>query len=449
MQDMLKNRVTRAMVLIDKTQGAVNDEDCRNALSRVLASEIFGRAERLQNFLSYIVEETLAGRGNLIRGKTIAMDVYGRDPTTDGHSENVVRVDARRLRRSLAEYYTTMGRDDPVRIWVDSGGYFPRIENQRDRSPKKTALWSRKTLAGAAIILVATGLGVAIYVGVSPTRTKPAQSTQAILVRQALLEKSPASLQAVNLAKQARNFLFPLLEPERQRIATDMFQQAIRVDPQYFGGYAGAAQTLTTLSKMMPPGSQRDEARTEALQMAETALRLNPTHSWTQSAAGWVAFGNGEFESAFEFSSRAANLDPEDGHTLEFHGMISAFTGHFEEARKASDPSRMRKPSKQRLANRNIYGVASIHLGHYQEAITSFQRAAELGEPLSALSLVYQAAAHQALGKSVRASEIVQELTATWPGFRPEVALPNFYQHREHADQILDLLLAAGWVPAS
>lgn len=106
-----------------------------------------------------------------------------------------------------------------------------------------------------------------------------------------------------------------------------------------------------------------------------------------------------------------------------------------------------KRPEQNR--DKTIYGVASIHLGHYQEAITSFQRAAELGEPLSALSLVYQAAAHQALGKSVRASEIVQELTATWPGFRPEVALPNFYQHREHADQILDLLLAAGWVPAS
>jgi tetratricopeptide (TPR) repeat protein len=435
--------------MADTMQGATNDDECRKALSRVLASDIFVRADRLQNFLTYIVEETLAGRGDLIRGKTIAMDVHGRDLTTNGQSENVVRVDARRLRRSLAEYYTTEGKDDPVRIWVDSGGYVPRVEIRQEKPSESPSGWSGKILAGAAIVILAVGLAVAIYFWISPNRTEPEQDAQAILERQALLDKSPATLQAVNLAEQAREFLFPLLEPERQRIATDMFRQAIRLDPDYFGGYAGAAQTLTTLSKMIPPGPQKDETRAEALRMAETALQLNPTHSWTQSAAGWAAFGNREFERAFELSSRAENLNPEDGHILDFHGMISLLTGHFEEALKASDPTRTRKSAKQRLANRSIFGVASIHLGRYEDAIASFHSAAELGEPISALSLVYQAAGHQALGKSELASGFVQELAATWPDFRPEIALPNFYQHREHAEQILDHLRAAGWVPGN
>jgi tetratricopeptide (TPR) repeat protein len=433
----------------DGNQIAVSGDACRDALTRVLASDRFVRADRLSSFLSYIVEETLAGRGKLIRGKTIAMDVYGRDPTSSGQSENVVRVDAHRLRRCIKEYYATEGKDDPVRIWVDSGGYVPRVEIRQDEPLKRPVGWSGKILTGAVVVMLTAGLAAAIYFGVSPNRAGTEQNPQAIRERQALRDKSPATLQAANLAEQARGFLFPLLEPEHQRIATNMFRQVIRLDPGYFGGYAGAAQSLTTLSKMMPPGSERDETRSEALRMAETAIQLNPTHSWTQSAAGWAAFGNSEFDRAFDLSSRAANISPEEGYILDFHGRISLLTGHFEEARKATDPSRTRKSAKQYLANRNIFGVASIHLGKYEEAIASFRRAAELGEPISALSLVYQAAAHQALGDSVLASEFVRELAETWPDFRPEIALPNFYQHREHAEQILDHLRAAGWVPGN
>ena len=50
----------------------------RAALSTVVNSEAFAGASRLQEFLSYVVEETLAGRHSGIRGKTIAADVYSR-----------------------------------------------------------------------------------------------------------------------------------------------------------------------------------------------------------------------------------------------------------------------------------------------------------------------------------------------------------------------------------
>ncbi|MGR3662925.1 MAG: hypothetical protein ACU0CA_17350, partial [Paracoccaceae bacterium] len=84
----------------------------------------------------------------LIRGKTIAMDVYGRHPTSSGKSENVVRVDAHRLRRSLKEYYTAEGKDDPVQIWVDSGGY-PDPESRWLRAGLKPAVLERLAEADA------------------------------------------------------------------------------------------------------------------------------------------------------------------------------------------------------------------------------------------------------------------------------------------------------------
>jgi tetratricopeptide (TPR) repeat protein len=430
---------------VPQGQTVATDEECRAALSRIMASTGFVHSERLRSFLTYIVEETIAGREALIRGKTIAMDVYGRDPTTSSKSENVVRVDARRLRRGLMEYYATEGKNDPICISVDSGGYAPRMEIRSESPLEVSAFWSAKTLVGGAAVLLATGGIAAVFLGLLRDQPPIGQDRQIMLERQALREKSPLTLQAVNLAEQARGLLFPLLAPERQRIATDMFRQAIHLDPDYFGGYAGAAQTLTTLSKMMPPGSERDALLAEAADMAKTASQKNPTHSWVQSASGWAALGVRDFDRALELSRRAVQLSPEDGDILDFHAAISLFTGNFDEALQVSDPARPRSSAKHRFANRNLFGVANFHLGFYEDANTSFQRAAELGDPISAPSLMYQAAAHQALGHTERARELQKELFATWPNFRPEIALLEFYQHQVDVDQILDPLGGAGW----
>ena len=430
----------------------VTDDASRVALSRILASDRFVRSVRLSEFLSYIVEEMLAGRGDLIRGKTIAMDVYKRDPTDSGQSENVVRVDARRLRRSLEEYYATDGKEDAIRIWVDSGGYVPRMEMRKDGSLEKptvrTGIFQPSVFLGI-LAIVAVGIGVTAYLKGAPARTMPLPDRQIVLERQALREKSAVTLQAANLAEQARGFLFPVTEPERQNIAADMFREVIHLDPDYFGGYAGLAQTLTTLSKLTLPGPKRDETIAEALRMADIATTKNPTHSWTQSASAWAAFGNGDFDHAFDLSSRSILISPEDGYVLDFHAMIAVLSGRFEEARKASDPERPRGSAKRRLANRNLFGVANLHLERYQEAIDTFRLAAELGDPISALSLMYQAAAYHGLGNSARASELLQEMAATWPGFHPEIAMPSFYQHQEHVEHILDHLRAAGWMPSN
>lgn len=432
---------------VETDRAVATSEEIRGALERVLANELFGQTHRLRNFLTYIVEETLAGRGDLIRGKTIAIDVYRRDPSISDYSENFVRVDARRLRRRLVEYYATEGKSDPVHILVDKGGYAPRFEVLvPSGSEQKPVRFSAKTLG----IVGALGLVgvVGVFYGYKSLGATQVEDRQIVLERQALRGKSVVTLQAANMAEQARELLFPLLEFENQKIATDMFRQSIKLDPDYYGGYAGAAQSLTTLSKLMPAGPDRDKTLQAASEMARFATEKNPTNSWTQSAVAWVAFGNRDFERAFEFSDRAAQLSPEDGHILDFHAMISVLSGHFEEAVIAADPSRPRKFSKRRLANRNLFAVASFHLGDYEAALNSFRQAQEHGDPISALSLMYQTAAQQALGETTKAAHTAVELQEAWPGLRVEMLWPNFYQHQEHVDQIFDRLRAAGWETA-
>jgi adenylate cyclase len=88
-----------------------------------LASRCFEQAGRSSSFLRFVVEQTLAGQGERLKGYTVAVEVFGRPPDFDAQSDPLVRVEAGRLRRRLIEYYADEGRDDPVRIDLPRGSY--------------------------------------------------------------------------------------------------------------------------------------------------------------------------------------------------------------------------------------------------------------------------------------------------------------------------------------
>ncbi|MCP4382587.1 MAG: hypothetical protein GY798_14415 [Hyphomicrobiales bacterium] len=442
----------------------ITEGDVREALTAILASSVFDGALRLQEFLTYVVEESLAGRGDKIPAKLVAQDVYGRSAGTTADEDNVVRVDAGRLRRRLDQYYLDVGKSDPVRIHIDPGGYAPRFEDRKgqvksDPQQEPNLRWGVIAAWLLIGVIVVTGLVYLFGPGLTDSQsvvenvpqheTGTVGSDQRALERQAIAEKSHASLQAVNLAEQARGLIFPIFDVERLRSATEMFRRAIRLDDHHVGGYAGAAQTLGALALLHPPGAERDDFLAGARAMVDRAMVLDPANSWTQSAAGWVAFTGQEFDDAIRLSQRAMELSPDDGNVLDFHGLIALFTGEFEVARDIADPARSRMSTSQRLANRNIYAAASFHLGDYGTTIEALGAAAELGDPVSAPALAYLAAAYHALGDVSNAREMAEELSVTWPDYRADVILRRIYRHREHSNAIVKHLLAAGWVPPS
>ncbi len=97
--------------------------EVRAQLERVLASRCFEQAARSSSFLRFVVEQTLAGHGDRLKGYTIAVAVFDRPADFDAQSDPLVRVEAGRLRRRLIEYYSGEGRDDPVRLELPRGSY--------------------------------------------------------------------------------------------------------------------------------------------------------------------------------------------------------------------------------------------------------------------------------------------------------------------------------------
>lgn len=113
---------------IDLQADPPDDEDVRAELERVLSSQYLEATDRRRSFLRYVVEETLAGRSDQLKGYTVATKVFGRAESFDPQSDPVVRLEARRLRRDLDCYYVDSGRHDPVRITIPKGSYVPRFE---------------------------------------------------------------------------------------------------------------------------------------------------------------------------------------------------------------------------------------------------------------------------------------------------------------------------------
>lgn len=110
-----------------------------DALQRILGSSDFIASDRNTRFLQYLIEETLAGRRERLKGYTIALDVFGRDAAFNPNIDPLVRVGARRLRDALERYYLTSGIADPVRISIPKGGYVPVFKPRVSDTPSQPA----------------------------------------------------------------------------------------------------------------------------------------------------------------------------------------------------------------------------------------------------------------------------------------------------------------------
>jgi adenylate cyclase len=101
------------------------DDEIRQQLEKILASPEFQKSPMLRDFLRFVVEKTLSGCAQEIKGYTIATEVMGRKADFDAVKDTIVRIQAGRLRRALERYYQTQGKSDPVRIDVPRGAYVP------------------------------------------------------------------------------------------------------------------------------------------------------------------------------------------------------------------------------------------------------------------------------------------------------------------------------------
>ena len=114
---------------------AVSADEVREQLQRLLANPAFRATEAQRSFLSFVVEKTLAGEADEIKGYTVATRVFGRREDFDQSTDPIVSIQAGRLRRALERYYLVAGGRDPVHIDIPKGRYVPRFTAQLTADP--------------------------------------------------------------------------------------------------------------------------------------------------------------------------------------------------------------------------------------------------------------------------------------------------------------------------
>jgi hypothetical protein len=97
-------------------------------LERMLANPHFSHSRRFPSFLRFIVAEELEGRGDLLKERTLGVEVFGRDPGYDTTSDAIVRVTAAEIRKRIAQYYQESGNAGELRLSLPPGSYVPHFD---------------------------------------------------------------------------------------------------------------------------------------------------------------------------------------------------------------------------------------------------------------------------------------------------------------------------------
>lgn len=112
----------------DEGNGArPTEEQVREELTRVLASHEFRSSKRSQDFLRFAVEHTVRGSADILKERTIGIEVFGRPTSYDPSDDATVRAKASEVRKRLGLYYSTQGAANPLHVEMPSGTYVPEF----------------------------------------------------------------------------------------------------------------------------------------------------------------------------------------------------------------------------------------------------------------------------------------------------------------------------------
>ncbi|MGJ5817546.1 tetratricopeptide repeat protein [Paludibaculum fermentans] len=145
--------------------------DIRSQLAQVIASRAFARSERQQKFLRHTVEAAVEGRAEVLKESTLGVEIFNRGSDFDARADNIVRVEARRLRQRLQDYYLNEGAADAVLIDLQPGGYVPQFSwKTTAAAPPAPRSWKYRAAAAGMAVL---GLAIAAVLIWFPRREAP------------------------------------------------------------------------------------------------------------------------------------------------------------------------------------------------------------------------------------------------------------------------------------
>jgi tetratricopeptide (TPR) repeat protein len=217
----------------------------------IMNSNALRKSAQLKSLLKFLVSYTLDGKDDRLKGYTIGVEALNRSADFDPQSDPIVRVQARRLRDALHQFYQEEGRDSEIEVSIEKGGYKPIFRRREASAPDPAvapapAPQSSPPVAaqprsrawtwgiGLGVLALAAGLGV-ILAGNGTPADKPATSRLALVDDGQTPASTSVSTSPAEAQGAPRKF-------DSYRNRPNMFLQASKTRPVSAADIAAAAE---------------------------------------------------------------------------------------------------------------------------------------------------------------------------------------------------------------
>lgn len=190
--------------------------------------------------------------------------------------------------------------------------------------------------------------------------------------------------------------------------AEPFLRQAIKLDPQFAAAHAmlSFVETLKLYWVFYNP-----ELFRSGLEIARTALQLDPDEAYGHLASGFALLYLRQFRQAEISLDRAVALNPNDPFILTVHALLLNYTNRADEAIGVMNEAQRRDPYAVGWYE-DFLGIILTTAGRYREAIACYAKMATI-PPWSLVRLIV---CHSELGEIKQAQDALAKLKAHWPG---------------------------------
>src|ERR1700721_2692204 len=107
---MLNNSATVTTALTHEERKAVQEQ-----LERLLSNSHFKQSRRFPSFLRFVIDQTLLGQTDLLKERTLGIEIFGREADYDTASDRIVRGTPTETRKRIPQYYQEPGHETELR----------------------------------------------------------------------------------------------------------------------------------------------------------------------------------------------------------------------------------------------------------------------------------------------------------------------------------------------
>jgi adenylate cyclase len=339
-------------------------------------------------------------------------------------------VDVKQVGRELGVRYVLEGS-------MRKAGNRIRVTAQLVETETGKHVWAERYDRDLAdIFAVQDEITEAVTIAIAPAIARAEQ--------QRAMRKSPESLDAWGAYQRGLSELINFTA-DANAAAEKFFEQAIRLDPTFSGGYVGLAYAKFQFARLQRRGLS--EALSSIKTLARRAITLDSSDAGARSCLSWAFHIEGDQESAIAEAERALALCPNLGSAHRNLGAALLFSGRPREGLASLEAALRLDPRNERVLPHHLLrvAIALYYAREYESAVEAAKRAIRAYPDFPFAPYQWVAAALGQLERTEEARAALEKAIAVTPAaFDPFADRPPWIRPEDRV-HLLEGLRKAGW----